>query len=1229
MRSIKMTGSLVLFFLWMLPSLCIAGEWEKLDQWSKGGANAALTFENGTASLLGKGGKTYSEAVSPGWYQKITVPMQLSVKGEFSCRNIAAGYLLVTGFDAAGKVVLWKSVCPLPSNMDWTEKQFVVLIPSGIASLRFSVRISSGEGTVSFRNIRASLETLEKPLPGLELLRTVWLGTKNGKLPENWQVKFWPANESTYTVTPTRSGVELLYKAGGARFGIEPGLLLETFPAGTALRLSAKFRTSGDGKAALMVEFFGKNDRKLGEELSRSEASGTWSLVSLDFRVPSGTEKIRPYLLNVGKGSVTFLEASLCTISADLVTARFPVSVFASPLEGNRIIHQGRYLFNTIADSPVPLSFDFWGDRGETKDLAFVLEVPSGLKVAECFSSHPEAYRSETPEITAVRRDGMEYKRYSYRKTGAFSLMEPTRRWCRQLVTAFEPEDSKGPFPRDFEAYFYLTDGEKTSPLRKFTVRVLPSLEKRKNPKNFRIYAWSDHDMNFPDPALFQRSLSKYEEATLNSRGRSYRSEMRKLDAILEKRGWNMHCPMQDYTQKRIVGKMVDNLSDKRYTVEWNGKTGTHNICPEYYVDSPLFREKLEALFRDTFTRLGAKAGDWILMDYEPWAAMDSCYCPVCLKKFYATLPGGAKPAPDEIRRKYAREWAAFRCDQTARVNRLTVELAKKYNPGFTVIDYDYPVEFDKPGFETMFTSVCKDPRLYEDCISAHFSSYYHVLKKKAFDLIDVNVKSLRKPVFMTPSLSRNDVFQGSYTTDEETLNPKQFRQAILSGATAGTRGLCIFPGLQIDGSFFPQINLAMSEIAEFEELFLSGARDEKNWTVKCLPNREFKLEKGVMTLPDWKEFFGFRAHRDGKESVLSNFNFHPREPLYFSAVPDWKALPGKKVAVYDPIRKRRFVDGDKKCFTADEVGLLMFKVDPEDILFLRFVPAETGLPDGLEEVDSQKVRTEYESLFRTGSSAGFKPLRVNGMEAVLSDIDGDGRPEITVRTPAQTVSVALCGGSIQQWTVGKTPFAVPSQDIRLSHRGLLWDYFLAPMSKYTSFDANYELIGVRANRDSIAVSLKYRNITQKIELEKTVTVHGGEAVIDAEYSLRNTAGESRNVSFWTHNFPFSGVVPSNEFELLLDGKAIPPVPAEQLYTVGKNEPVAFPKTKVTGSVQASGMVAKCRTSGRTITLSMPSGEVGQFYFWIGKNTTAEMMTPLKMLNPGESFYTSVRIKAE
>ncbi len=943
----RTVGSIALFFGGMISAVCAAGEWEKLDQWSKGGDNAGLTFENGTATLLGKGGKTYAQAVSPGWYQKVPVPMQLSVKGEFSCRNIASGYLLVTGFETGGKIVLWKSVCSLSSNMEWSEKSFVVLVPSGVVALRFSVRISSGGGTVSFRNIRASLEPLDKPFPGLELLRTGWLGAKDGKMPENWQVKFWPANESTYAVTPTQNGVELLYKAGGARFGIEPALLAETLPAGTALRLSAKFRTSGQGRAALMVEFFGKDGKKLGEELSRSDVSGSWSLLAFDFKVPAGTEKICPYLLNVGKGGVTYLAASLETIPPESVTARFPVSVFASPLEGNRIIHQGKYVFHTIADSPNSLSFDFWGNRDETKDLAFVLEVPPGLKVAECFSSHSEVYRRETPEVTTVRRDGVEYKRYAYRKTGAFSIMEPSRRWCRQLVAAFEPEDAKGPFPRDFEASFCLADGEKTSPVRKFTVRVLPPLEKRKNPKHFRIYSWSDHDMNFPDAALFFRVIGKYEEAALTSRGRNDRPELRKLDAILEKRGWNMHCPMQDYTQKRIVGNMVDKLPDKRYAVEWNGKTGTHNLCPEYYVDSPLFREKLEALFRDMFTRLDAKAGDWILMDYEPWSAMDTCYCPVCLKKFYAALPGGAKPSPDEIRRKYAREWAAFRCDQTARVNRLTVELVKKFNPGFTVIDYDYPVEFNQPGFEILFTSVCKDPRLYEDCIDAHFSSFYHVLKKKAFDLIDINVKALKKPVFMTPSLSRNDVFQGSYTTDEETQSPRQFRQTILSGATAGTRGLCIFPGRQIDGSFFPLINLAMSEIAEFEDLFLSGAREEKNWSAKCLPNREFKVEKGVMHLPDWKEFFGFRAHHGKKEVVLSNFNFHPREPLYFSMVPAAKALPGKKVAVYDPIRKRRFIDGDKKCFTAEEMGSLVFKIDPEDVLFLRFVRRKPGCRTG------------------------------------------------------------------------------------------------------------------------------------------------------------------------------------------------------------------------------------------------------------------------------------------
>lgn len=1193
-------------------------EWNDFCKW-KGQGDAKLELKNDTLTILRDGGSGYSQAVAPSVFLKERKMRQLLLSAELSCRD-AVGVLVLTGYGADRKVKLWKIASEFKGSSDWKKVNCPILIPEEIRSLSLACRITSPAGAVSVRRLSAAWCGMECLNPGLELLKTSWLGTKNGKLPANWSVKFWPANEATFEVLPSAGGVNLVYRAGGARFGIKPELALSSVPAGTVLRFKAKYRTSGSGSAALMAEFHDRNGKMLGEELSPSAASGKWDEIGYDFIVPAGTGKMDFSLLNTGKGTVSYLNATLKVIPHSENKPQYPVSVFASPLEGNRIIHGGRNVFHTIADSPASLSFDFWGDRKIAADTAFVIEVEDGLQVAGCYSSHPEVYRNEIPDVVKVRRGGRTFYRYRYRSPAAFRLIEPSRRWCRQVVAAFEPDCQTGE-KREFDAYFYLDGPAGKSAEKAFTVKVLPPLEKLANPKSFRFYAWSDHDLNFPEKTLFRKAARKYEEAGLKSRQRSGTRPLQELDDILERRGWNMHIPLQDYTRRQIVGKIVDSLPDKRYAVERSGQVSTHNICPEYYTDSPLFRRELEKLLLNYLRKNRAKSGDWVFMDYEPWAAMNSCFCKFCLEKFYGTLTDGAKPAPEEINKKYRREWAAYRSEQTARVNRLTARLIRQYDPGLFIADYDYPVPFDKPDSEAMFMNICKDPRLYEDCIDAHFLSFYHHHKKAAFELIDVNAGRLKKPVFITPAISRNDIFQGSYTTDEETLAPRQFRQMVLAGATAGIHGVCIFPGYQLDGAFFPAINRASYEIALFEEMFLKGKRREKDWSLKCLPNRVYRLKDGVMEQPRWSDFSGFRVHEYRNETLFSLFNFNSREVLYASLNAN-KMLPGKN-ALYDPVGKRRFVKGAQKLFEHSEIKELMFKIAPEDVLFLKMVP-EDGLPQGLSECDLAEMEREYRKMLDSGSGEGFKGARLNGSEAVMSVFDG--RPGITVRTPLQTVVVSLCGGIICQWNVGGIPFS--SSAPGMQYGGLLRDRFLVPFTKHAVSDADYTLDEVTTTSDSFLITLRYQFAAKGISLRKRIEVPLKKAEIRTEWRISNIGREVCDISFWSHNFPAPGnpADPLHQLEFRLGKTAIELQPAEQVFICRNNMPVKF--KNVIGRTDSGEVAVRNMKTGHRMKFSIPAEQANQFYFWRGANVTVESMTIPVKLQPGQVYRTSALWKA-
>ena len=705
-----------------------------------------------------------------------TIPIKLlstglfEVSGMIKSEDIKSGSVILTGLDEKNKVLVWKRLYTFKGSNDWRNVRTYIFIPSFVKKINLSMRINQGEGYVLFDNFK--ILQIDNGLPdGVQLLKEEWLGVygKNiGKLPVNWMVKSWSAVETCSKVYADRQGVSLEWISGAAKIGIEPELWVTCVPVGTNLEMIARYKVSGKGKAQLVAEFYDKNDNKTGEQYSETGISNSWSNLSCIFTVPKNTTKMRFYLLNTGHGQVRYINAALYKTDKISAKKKFPVTVYCSPAEGNRIIYNDRTLFNTIVDSPNSLSFNFWGDRSGLKDLSFVIEIPADLKIIQCFNSHPAILSTATPEITDIKIDDKAYKRYAYKDLKAFSIMKPIIAWRRQVVMAFEPVSSKISLPVEFKTWFYMQDDKSKSLKKELIVSVLPPLKKLPNPKEFPIFTWDEGDINFPDMSLFLRVIKKYEEANLNSRQREWRPAIQCMDQILEKRGWNMHNPEQDYTEARIVRRFTNNLKDVNLAVDNNGKTEKRHICPEYFLTNQKFNDNLAKFLTDKYSRRKAKAGDYVLLDYEPWRTMEWCFCSRCRTAFSKKVHSKKVLSAKEITYRYPDEWVNFRIEQTAAINRKTATMIKKIVPGVIIVDYDYPIHFNSPQYHNFFKSIPKDSRSYEDCIDIHFSSFYHYQKKDAFDLIDINVKNLKKPVFMTPSLARNDKLHGAYTTTKK-----------------------------------------------------------------------------------------------------------------------------------------------------------------------------------------------------------------------------------------------------------------------------------------------------------------------------------------------------------------------------------------------------------------------------------------------------------------------------
>ena len=1166
-----------------------------------------------------------------GWVELLSnkIPVTLDsttlfeISGMLNAESVKSGSIVLIGFDAKGKRTAWNQVFNIKGSYDWKTIKEYSFIPANVKVIRLSLRINAGKGCATFDNLK--LSTVKDSLPaGTQLIKKEWLGVynkNNDDLPSQWHQKSWSAMETRFKATADRQGACLSWISGGAKFGIEPELWLKSVPAGTHLKMTARYRAYGEGKAVLMAEFYDKNERKTGEESSEPGMSGSWSNLTHVFTVPENTSQMHFYLLNRGRGTVRYISAALTKTNPKDGARKFPVTVYSSPAEGNRIIHNGQNLFNTIVDSPNSLSFDFWGNK-ELKDLAFVIEIPSSLKILQCFNSHPAILSVAIPEIKDIKLNSKPYKRYIYKNLKAFSLMKPVVAWRRQVVMAFAPVKKETALPAEFKTWYYMQDANSKSEKKELTVRVLPPLPKLPNPKNFPVYNWDEGDMNFLEKSLFMNVITKYEEANLKSRHREWRPLLQKMDLILEKRGWYMHNPEQDYTQTRIVRQLIPGMENIRIAVDEKGKRNKEHICPGFFLNDQKVTNILIKFLTEKYFKLKAKAGDYVLLDYEPWRTMHWCFCPECRKEFSRKNNYTKTLSANEIINKCSEQWVNFRIGQTAAINRKTASIIKNIVPGVVIVDYDYPVKFDSPDYRKFYRSVPKDPQSYEDCIDIHFSSFYHYLKKDAFDLIDANVKNLKRPVYMTPSLSRNDPLQGSYTTDEETLSPKQFRVKMLGAACSGSKGLCIYPGMQIDGSFFVEINRGMGEIAVIENFLNKGKRYDSKVKLTQRPNKKIETASKTINLPEWKPTSGHRVHKLNDKILISLFNFHTRYALYTGLNIAPELLP-EKISVEDAISKTCIAPDSSKAFwTKKELCKnLLLKIPPMDVKFYILKPYVKRAKLIISQ-NNKLIHNQYQEELAKGKSKAFKPVISGKSKAVMTDVNDDGIPDIKVSTPVQEVVVSLKGGIVLKW---QTPAMTITEGIGNQKRdSMCWDYFWNPILKYSSNNHPYKINSVKYNDGKFKISLQTKFKSQSLQLQKMYFISTSKASVKVNYKITNIAKSSKSISFWSHNFPTLGTTDKiNDLSFragkyTVSGKG----KNELVFLFRNNKVIGFKDSKVVDSFDKPEVTCSNIKTKAVVKFEMDPDYLNQIYFYRGEEPTFEWMTRKINLKENQSFST-------
>ena len=789
-------------------------------------------------------------------------------------------------------------------------------------TMKFSLKIFL---SLSFAVIYANLQA--SPINN-NLMRNF----SNNSLPLGWSEFCFPGVESIGKVSIDHVGrnnkpaVKISWQSGASGFGIS---YRASASAGKSYQFSAWGKSAGKGRLQLMVMAYDKaGDIVMSSQSNKLKSTDKWHELKTTFTMPKKAVSLQLLCLNEGDGNVWFNNAKLQPIAQLKTTIQFPVKFGCEPATGNAIWNQWRPVFSTFIDSPCSLTFDLWGDKTKLKNPAFIIELPTAITIAECFNSHGNnQHPTMQPELTTFTRNGKPWARYTYKNPAAMKIIKIKPSFWRSITLLFKP-NTTNTIGKEFPAVAYVTNNKEQGSAIKFFIKILPSMQKTPNPKNFYVHLWSNYDIAVSNDQLFKKIIQRFEEAgmtgrTINNWGKE---QLTKQDNLCRDRGWKMHLNLGSAFIKPAVKSV---FKDSIAAIDYNGKKDSH-LCPSILLSNPV-QASLTTAFLNLAKTKKLRAGDMVIWDYEPHGTHRWCFCPKCRARFSQFIKSNKILSTTEIRNKLIAKWTQFRLHDTNTISKKLSQMVKNYNPAIKTADYDYPINFAKPGFEWKFGAIPKDTRESDKYLDAHFSSFYNTLGTQAFDMVDINRKVLQKAFFMLPLLTRyTDPIQGRYTRGAKcTLSPKRIRMSILNCATAGGAGQSFWTGNKIDGQYFLTIDQAMSEVAKFEDIFADGRRIdsqlkyELSWKGKTTPNNSFRV----------------RALEYKGENIICLFNYHKQQSIQVKI--KFSPVGGDKWQVK--------ISRDKKIFSAPSnkiywtVKELQTGVDvtiaPEDVKFIVITP--------------------------------------------------------------------------------------------------------------------------------------------------------------------------------------------------------------------------------------------------------------------------------------------------
>ena len=708
--------------------------------------------------------------------------------------------------------------------------------------------------------------------------------------PDGWVPKFYPGLEAVGSVTTVPNAfkgklpaMRCAWESGALKFGLEKEVTTE-FSGWVDWTVEAYVKSEGDyGYAGAAMSFLDAGGKDAGtvSQLRPIVAKTGWKKVKWEFSSPKNVKRFFVQLLSLDKDPVQFAGVTVRSRQG-IDKGEIPFEVRALPAEKNSWWNDDKVKTLNFSDAPIPTIFYMKGDKKGRDTLRFVIDIPAELEIKDAYCPNGTYCEAIRPlETSAFRTNDTDYVRYSFGQVKfflrkGFGSLNPTRYFIDEgtgIALVIGPKAGHEELAKAFPIYYRMTQGGKRGQEKTMHMAFRPLPKDLKQSKDFFVLSWNNADRHFASDAAANAALNAYEAAGFRSFNRNshggaeFATRRAELTALLEKRptpyifalhlGDVWHPTKMGFSPEsaKAFGVRMSVSSDTRYANFARG------MCPEYFTKDAGLQARLREHVRKVLSDYGAKDGDWVLFDMEPWHSSTYCHCDVCHQAFaaYAGLDHVPTAAETQSTKELREKWALFRCSHNAKSVDLLTTYIREYNPTLKCFDYDYVMPYgDEKGMMARRQSVGKDTLVNEQWLDGHLCSYYHKIDKESFDAIRNDTRHLKK---IYVPMGANDG-SGGYLQPTEVLSPRQVKQLAFAAFVHGCPGIAFYSGNTYDGAILLALMQAQDEIAKWEGLPW-GKTEAK--TVPTSASAKFACASTVK--PDGKEVFALFNY-DSEESI-------------------------------------------------------------------------------------------------------------------------------------------------------------------------------------------------------------------------------------------------------------------------------------------------------------------------------------------------------------------------